>query len=103
MAQNSFSVTYEIVTPESAENGEAEETGFELESGSLRDCWEIVRWGCSGGVEPNEWPMQSPSWVTFYDVETNYATAEVKSYSVHFPRNITPSSARRVAKFLGAR
>ena len=103
MAMDSFSVTYEIITHESAENGEAEETGFELESGTLRDCWQIVRWGCNGGIEANEWPMQSPQWVSFNEAEIDYATGDVKNYSVHFPRNITPSSARRVARLLGAK
>lgn len=98
----SFAVTYEIVTPESAENGDYAETGFEMESGSLRDAWQIVRWGCEGGVEANEWPVISPRWVSYYGAEHDLRTGAVKSFSVHFPDNITPSSARRVARLLGA-
>lgn len=101
--KNSFNVTYETITPESAENGEADSSGFMLENGSLREAWDIVRWGCEGGVEANEWPMQSPRWVTFYSAERDYRTGEETNYSVHFPGNITPSSARRLARFLGAR
>lgn len=100
---NSFNVTFEIITPESAENGEAESMGFEHENCSLREAWDCVRWGCEGGVEANEWPMQSPRWVTFYNVETDFRTGAVKSLSVHFPRNITPASAIRLARLFGAK
>lgn len=103
MAKIGFAVTYEVITHESAEDGDVEESGFEMENGSLRDAWQIVRWGCNGGVEANEWPMQSPSWVTFYGAEHDFATGDVKNLSVHFPKSITPSSARRVARFLGVR
>lgn len=103
MDRNTFSVTYEIVTPQSAEHGEAEATGFELEAGTLREAWDIVRWGCEGGIEADEWPVIAPRRVSYYGVETSYVDGAVKSYSVHFPANITPASARRVARLLGAR
>jgi hypothetical protein len=98
-----FNVTYHISTEESAESGEYESSGYMLEDGTLRDAWEIVRWGCEGGVEANEWPMNNPSWVTFYKVEHDPRTGDTTDYSVHFPRNITPASARRVARLLGVR
>lgn len=103
MERNTFSVTYEIVTPQSAEHGEAEATGFELEAGTLREAWDIVRWGGASAIEANEYPMMAPRWVTYYGAETSYVDGAEKSYSVHFPANITPASARRVARLLGAR
>jgi len=37
---NKFSVTYEIVTPESAEYGDAEDRGWVVEDATLRDALE---------------------------------------------------------------
>lgn len=102
MELNKFAVTYEIVTPQSAEHGEAEEDGFEMEAGTLRDAWQVVRWGAAC-IEANEYPIISPRWVMFYGADTSCVDGSIKNYSVHFPANITPASARRVARLLGAR
>ena len=92
-----FTVTYDIVTPQIAE------TGFELAACTLREAWDIVRWGCEGGIYAGNYPMTAPRCVTFVGVERTYRAGAVKAYTVNFPTNITPASARRVARLLGAR
>lgn len=95
-----FHVTYEVVTYESAENGEAEERGFCSPGGwhhddaaplSLRDAVSLV--GC---VE------DSGSWFTETDGRTNYRTGAVETRSLHPPRNITAASYARLARLLRA-
>ena len=51
---NSYSVTYDIVTPESAENGDVAEAGYVAEDVSLRDAIDAVGGVCyehNGGYE----------------------------------------------------
>lgn len=77
------SKTYEIVTPESAEYGEAEERGFE---------WENVPYSFRELVEEMEkYPYPScshgvPSWVSSYP-ETDYTTGAETVYSLHPARD----------------
>lgn len=76
-----LSMTYEIITPESAENGEAEEMGFVFEScdcGARELARLIQRDGftvpsCSHGV---------PRWLTSYG-EMCYRTGETENRSIH--------------------
>lgn len=97
-----FTLTYEIVTPESAEHGDAAECGFIDAHGSkcderpapltLRDV-ERVGFGCC---------EDSGDWFTETDSRENYATGESTRYSLHPPDNITASSYNRLARLLGA-
>ena len=103
-----FRVTYDVTTPESAENCEYAESGFAMPGGwrypvtpgkphaedysmTLREAVDLA----GGGFE------DSGRWFTCYP-ETNYRTGERTSYSIHPPRNITPASYRRVARLLKA-
>lgn len=103
-----FSVTYEIVTQESAENGEAEEIGFELESGSLRDAIDAVtvtRTNMVDGVECVELSdsdAASARWITVSN-GMEFETGAHESRSLHFPDNLTAASKRRIARILGAK
>lgn len=105
MAVPKFTVTYDIVTEESAEYGDAEERGFVLPGGwhqpdvndphvsmSLREAVNLV--GC---VE------NSGSWFTETDERFDYETGGRETRSLHPPRNVTPSSYRRLCRLLGAR
>ena len=76
-----LSMTYEIITPESAENGEAEESGFVFEN---EECTarELARYieregftepSCSHGV---------PQWLTCYGSQ-GYETGEYENRSIH--------------------
>lgn len=102
-------VTYDVVTPESAENGDFAEIGYAAPGGwkfplihgeereappvmSLREAVNLA----GGGFE------DSGSWFTTCDTEKNYRTGEETRYSIHPPRTITPASYRRVARILKA-
>ena len=96
--KSSFTVTYEVVTPESAEYGDAEERGFVSESCNLREAINLV-----GGqvTEASEYPIISPRWLTNYEYNEDYTTGAREARSMHFPDNTTPSSRIRIAKLLG--
>lgn len=102
-----FSVTYEIVTPESAECGDVEERGFIDENMSLRDALQAVgqtRTNEVGGVDDiacDSYPAIAPRWVTITN-GMEYRTGAVESRSIHFPANLTPATRRRIARLLGA-
>lgn len=101
-----FNVTFETVTPESAEQGDAADRGFIAEGVTLR---EAIRehcqgFGWNGYVEADSWPCSlscPPRWFTFYG-EMDYRTGETESRSLHLPEGISPSSALRIARLLGA-
>lgn len=103
-----FHVTYEIVTPESAEHGDAAERGFVTPGGwrheinstdindpgldlDLRSAVNLI--GC---VE------NSGSWFTETDGRDDYRTGANERRSLHPPRNITPASYARLARLLAA-
>jgi hypothetical protein len=98
-----FSITYETVTPESAEHGEAEDAGFYLQELTFSEAWSYLRnlgaIGCH--CEADSYPIRNPSWFTFYQVDENYATGEVTSYALHVPSQVTESSRMRIARALG--
>lgn len=110
-----FHVTYEIITPESAEHGDAAERGFVLDNGwhellpddvcgpgagkimaacgmRLREAANLV--GC---VE------DCGAWFCESDDRQNYRTGEATRYSLHPPENITAASYRRLRRVLGIR
>jgi hypothetical protein len=94
-----FSVCYEIVTPESAEDGEAAATGFFLEDVSLRDALAAVR-----ALTPSSDPFDAEDarlWYTEIDPDRNWRTGEEETRSLHLPRNLTSSTRRRIARLLG--
>lgn len=106
-----FTVTYEIISPESSEDCDNDETGFVLPGDwlvpideamadkdrdltmSLREALDLA--------QPNE---DSGRWFT----ETgsgrcDYATGIQEFRAIHPPENITPSSYRRIKRLLRAR
>ena len=100
-----FHVTYEIVSQESAEHGEAESRGYvmpgewhhENETGdncglSLRDAVSLV--GCL---------EDSGSWFTEIDSREDYATGDHERRSLHPPRTISAASYDRLKRLLRAR
>lgn len=96
-----FYVTYEIVTPESAEYGDAEEHGWLSPGGwrtddrpppiSLREAVQLV-----GLCE------DSGRWLTEVDGRENYQTGAVERRSLHPPHNISAASYTRIARIFGA-
>lgn len=103
-----FTVTYDIVTPESAENGDTEESGFIAKHVPLREAMDLVtgtRTQYVDGVECmecDEYPVREPRWITVINGR-EYTTGAQESRSLHMPENITPASRLRIARLLGVR
>lgn len=87
-------ITYEIVTEESAENGEAEESGFLAENSeyTFRELVDALRekftnascWPVSANV--NTWFASEP--------DTDFRTGEVQTESIHYSRANPPKNAK---------
>lgn len=95
-----FRVTYEIVTPESAEIGDAESRGYvhigewksdEPEEMSLREAMRL----CSPNEDCGRW------FAEIGEDRCDYRTGAVETRSIHPPRDITESSYARVKRVLG--
>lgn len=103
-----FCVSYEIMTYESAENGDAEERGVVDDALPLRDAVTEVRrtrTNLVGGVEAIEtdsWPVGRVRCVTVQN-SAEYETGARESRTLHLPDTITPASSRRIARLVGAR
>lgn len=101
-----FTITYEIVTQESAEHGDAEERGVIAIDVSLRDAIAMVnetRTNRVNGVECvecDEWPIRSPRWITVYN-GTEYETGAQESRSLHIPEHVTAESRIRICRLMG--
>lgn len=95
-----LAMSYETITPESAENGEADDMGFVFEA---RDCSarELARYITRGGfTEPSD-SHGIPRWLTSYG-EVDYRTGETQNRSIH--PGTDPQSQRvwaRVLKITG--
>ena len=99
-----------LVTYESAEDGDIAEYGFitpggwrdadpclEAHAMTLREALDLVSpvYASSSHPRPGDW---------FVGHETqDYRTGEFETRSLHPPRDITPSSMRRLARVLGTR
>ena len=98
-----YSVTYEIITEESAEHGDAEERGFISEGVSLRDAIDDLmsasadRLTC---IEAND--SYDPYWVTVC-YAMHFVTGDYERRSLHLPRNLSLSTRKRIARLLGAK
>lgn len=104
-----FRITYETITPESAEQGDAAERGF-LHSNGGRDPLEVV-----DNVEDYNMPLASAirhlgaledsgQWFSGVSpVDEDYSTGETVFYSLHPPHNVTPSSYNRIKRLLKAK
>ena len=100
-----FNVTYEIITEESAEEGDAEERGFIARQVPLmlaiRMASDTESSSCSREcVECDEWPVQAPRWITVYNGR-DCITGSVENRSLHMPGHLTPSTRRRIARLMG--
>jgi len=98
-----FSVTYEIVTPESAEHGDAAERGYIAQDIPLREAIDELGYGTQG-IESNEYPVTDPRWITAYCTNDGtrrfYEQGETESRSLHFPDSMTAASKLRVCRLL---
>lgn len=103
-----YSVTYEIVTAESAESGNADERG-DIDTGvTLREAFNLVNHTRTSrvdgvmAVESDCSPMrgQRVGFVTVIN-GTEYETGAQESRSLHIPESVTAASSRRIARLLG--
>jgi hypothetical protein len=96
-----FNVTYDIVTPESAEHGDLAESGFYAENVTLREAVDAL-YGMA--TEADCCPVSvtyPPRWLTNYEAGEDYATGAIESRSLHFDDSITPASRIRLARLMG--
>ena len=96
MQNTNYSVTYDIVTPESAEDGDVAEAGYVAENVSLRDAIDEV-----GGVCYDH--NGSYDWFTNCEYGIDYQTGAQESRSLHLPDGITGASRGRIGRLLGVR
>ncbi len=99
-----WNITYETVTHESAEHGEAKASGYLHEGLTFREAMDALRWARGCHVEADSSPISAaypPRWFTFYEAETDISTGDVTNYALHIPKHITPASRMRVARLIG--
>lgn len=101
MARAKFAVSYEIVTEESAAEGDAAERGILVEGARLRDAGAMFLSMASGAeVSADSWPCLRPRWLTVYS-DMDIRNGDYENRSIHIPEDVTLSSARRIARALG--
>lgn len=95
-----FNVTFERITPESAEHGDFDEIGFISEGVSLRqaicDVCGFYDPRMLPACESDCYPVHDPRSFIFYDVEDTGEYSE--SRCIHLWDKVTPSSAMRIAR-----
>ncbi len=103
-----FTVTYDITTEDSAEQGDYAESGFASYGGwkhddrpepvSLREALQT----CGLSYSRKYGSGFEDGGRAFYTCEAdqNYRTGEETRYAIHPPSNITPASYRRVKRIL---
>ena len=105
MLNHSFSVSFDIVTAESAENGDTAESGYILESCPLADAVTAVKATDSTTIDgytvhANE-SNGRVQWVVVHN-GMDWMTGEYESRYLHIPATVTAASSRRIARLLGA-
>jgi hypothetical protein len=101
-AMTPFRVTYDVVTPESAEHGDVADSGYYARGG--HQC---------GHDEPSQWTLHevvsefgrhsfedSGHWFSSVYANEDYRTGESTSYAVHPPQTITAASYARLRRIL---
>jgi hypothetical protein len=90
-----MSKTYEVTTPESAEQGDVEDRGFEYEDREFDSLWDMAREiRNEGGYE------DSGSWFNTVDPERDMHTGSETYYSFHPFDDITPEEYANLAKMV---
>jgi len=94
-----FAVTYEIVTEESAQHGDAAARGYLLEDCTLREAVDTLG---AGHIEADSYPVTlatAPRWFTCYH-GIDYRTGNDESRALHVPDSVTAASRLRLARLL---
>ena len=91
-----MSKTYEIVTPESAEEGEVEDRGFEYEDMEFDNLYELIDEIINGGaIEASSSESYPRNWYLTEGSVTNYRTGERETNGFH-PKDLTEEEAQLV-------
>jgi hypothetical protein len=96
--------TYDVVTPESAEEGDFAESGWVYEPTvmTLREAFDEI--ANLGGFEPSEWPMPvTGTHLTLYQIDgnTDYRTGAETREALHIAGR--PGPMKRLRQLLKAR
>lgn len=109
MNRNQFRITYDIVTHESAEQGDSAEQGYFLPGGwkvptadAIADTAGDYGWDLRNALTYLGGVDDCGSWFRECDSDIDYRTGEYRTLSLHPPENITASSYRRLARLLKA-
>ena len=93
-----FSVTFATITPESAEHGDYEETGFAVENVSLREAWDAM--GRFVTEDSGYWFSNSEYG---HGTRDYYENGREEERNLHPPKNITSASYARLRKLFNVR
>jgi len=97
-----FSVSYEIVTPESASYGDCAERGMIARNVTLREAIDFLfqtRTIHVGGIEANDSNVEGARWISVYN-SSEFFTGAQETRSLHIPDNVTPSSRKRIHRLV---
>ena len=108
MNARGFSVSFEIVTPGSAEAGDVAERGMVEDGLTLREALQLCQ---RGPCEPDSSPVRPGErvrWLTFCRFGEGDArgygwrTGATESRSLHIPASMTAATSQRIARLVGA-
>jgi len=105
--KKAWNVTFEIVTEESAEIGDAESRGFIIEGATLREALAafsfcgVAEYASAISADSSHISVSNPP--RWFDSETsqNFETGENETRALHIPEGVTPASSMRLARLLG--
>ena len=108
MPKNTFDVTYDVVTPQSAQDGEVAERGFIDKGLSLRDAIKELhrtRTNLVDGVHAIECDVSRGNRYRLVNVVNGveFETGAQETRYLHIPINATNASARRIARLARGR
>lgn len=98
---NGFSITYEIITHESAEEGDAADEGFVVENVTLGEALSHISTPLTPSRHPFD-PSHPYTWFNTIDADVDYRTGDGEHRALHLPRNLTTSTRQRIARLVGA-
>ena len=99
MSTKGFSVTYNIITQESAELGDYDEMGVISEGGNLHDAAKDLFATRTHRVDSGDGLQDCDGWIEMNN-GMEYETGAYETRMLHAPRNITPSSYKRLVRAL---
>ena len=102
-----FMVSYDIVSAESASEGDVAEEGTVGRGLTLREAVQLVQESRTSrnpgimAVECDSYPALRPQWIMVM-FGSEYETGDTESRYLHIPPHVTTASRRRIAHLLGA-